>query len=98
MRKLLLLRHGKDDQHLYELVERSLALPKEVHASLSATYRDSLQGIQYELFAVRGKKPQEPRLKNRLIPTRREMLEYFDKDMNLTRKRTSWEPTQKRQW
>ena len=59
MLKLLLLRHGKDHKHIHGLVGLSLALPKEVQESLSATYRDSLQRIKYGLFAVRGKKPQE---------------------------------------
>ena len=45
-----------------------------------------------------GKKPQGQRLKNRPIATIRDMLEYFDKDMNLDRKRDSWEPAQTRQW
>ena len=45
MLKLLLLRNGKDDKHLHGLVGLSLALPKEVQESLSATYRDSLQRI-----------------------------------------------------
>ena len=55
MLKLLLLRNGKDDKHIHGLVGLYLALPKKVHESLSATERDSLQGIQYGLFAVREK-------------------------------------------
>ena len=98
MLKLLLSRHGKDDKHIHGLVGRSLALPKEVQESLSATYRDSLQGIKYGLFAVKGKKPQEQRLKNRPISTIRKTLECFDKDVKLDRKRYSWEPAQTRQW
>ena len=90
MRKLLLLRNGKDSKHIHGLVGLYRALPKEVQESLGATYRDSLQRNKYGLFAVNGKKPQEQRLKNRPISTIREMLEYFDKDMKLDRKRDSW--------
>ena len=58
----------------------------------------AFRDIKDGLFAVNGKKPHGPRLKNRPISTIRETLEYVDKDIKLDRKRDSWEPAQTRQW
>ena len=55
-------------------------------------------GNQVWALCREGKKPQAPRLKNRSISTRREILECFDKDMKLDQKCYAWEPAQKRQW
>ncbi len=99
--KLLLVRRGHGYKPGHWLTGLYRALPKEEQDYLESAHRKSLPRGTYTstLVALTTNPPsQQSQPKNRPVATLQDMLQYFDIDVKLHKKRYAWEPAQRQQW